>query len=108
MSKPSVFDLFRLTGRRALVTGGSKGLGKVIASALAEAGADVAVVSRSLKDCEATATEIASATGRKAMAFAADVSQAAEVERLFAETTERFGPIDILVNSAGINIRGPI
>jgi NAD(P)-dependent dehydrogenase (short-subunit alcohol dehydrogenase family) len=108
MTKSSVFDLFRLDGRRALVTGGSKGLGKTIALALAEAGADVAVVSRSLNECEATAAEIASATGRQAMAFAADVSQGAEVERLFEETQEKFGSIDILVNSAGINIRGSI
>lgn len=104
----SVFDLFRLDGRRALVTGGSKGLGKVMATALAEAGADVALVSRSLQDCEAAATEIAFKTGRRAVAFAADVSQSDEVTLLANEATQSFGPIDILINSAGINIRGPI
>ena len=104
----SVFDLFRLDGRKALVTGGSKGLGRVIATALAEAGADVAVVSRTLSDCELTASDIVAETGRKAVAFAADVSRGVEVDRLSANVSESFGPIDILVNSAGINVRGPI
>ncbi len=106
MSQKTVMDSFRLEGRRVLVTGGSKGLGRVIAGALAEAGADVAVVSRTLSECQAAAQEIAAATGRKTAAFAADVTQAAEVERLAAEVEETFGPIDILVNNAGINVRG--
>ena len=104
--KTGVFDLFRLDGRRALVTGGAKGLGQVIATALAEAGADVAIASRTLADCEKTADHIRSSTGRRAFAIAADVTQAAEVKKLAASIEKELGAIDILVNNAGINIRG--
>jgi NAD(P)-dependent dehydrogenase (short-subunit alcohol dehydrogenase family) len=101
-------DLFRLDGRRALVTGGAKGLGKVIAITLAQAGADVVINSRTAGECEATAREIATATGRKAIGIAADVSRAADVDRLAQAAESTIGPIDILVNSAGINVRAPI
>jgi NAD(P)-dependent dehydrogenase (short-subunit alcohol dehydrogenase family) len=100
----SVMDLFRLTGRRALVTGGSKGLGRVIATALAEAGADVVLVSRTLDECRATAVAIAQATGRNAVAIAADVTEGQDVDRLARDA----GTVDILVNSAGLNIRKPV
>jgi NAD(P)-dependent dehydrogenase (short-subunit alcohol dehydrogenase family) len=103
-----VLDRFRLEGRRALVTGGGQGLGRAIGGALAEAGADVALASRTLATCEAAATEIAAATGRRALAFAADVAKGGEVKRLAAEVEETLGPIDILVNNAGINIRGAV
>jgi len=106
MAAKTVLDSFRLDGRRALVTGGAKGLGKVMAGALAEAGAEVAVVSRTLAECEATAAEITGATGRRAVAFAADVTQADAVSRLADEVTATMGLIDILVNNAGINVRG--
>ncbi|HEU4386712.1 MAG TPA: SDR family NAD(P)-dependent oxidoreductase, partial [Blastocatellia bacterium] len=72
----NVLDLFRLDGRRALVTGGAKGLGRVIATALAEAGASVAVASRTLSECQSAAAEIKKATGRETFAIAADVSHA--------------------------------
>src|SRR5438034_537957 len=106
MPGKSVFDLFRLDGRRALVTGGAKGLGKVIATALAQAGADVAIASRTLEECRATAAEITAATGRKTAAFRADAASAEAVEKLASEARAALGPIDILVNNAGINIRG--
>ena len=102
----TVLDQFRLEGRRALVTGGGRGLGRVIAQALAEAGADVAVASRTFSTCEAAAGEIAATTGRRALAFAADVAVDAEVRHLVAEVEKALGPIDILVNNAGVNIRG--
>ena len=102
----TVLDQFRLEGRRALVTGGGRGLGRVIAQALAEAGADVAVASRTLSTCAAAAGEIAATTGRRALAFAADVAVDAEVRHLVAEVEKALGPIDILVNNAGVNIRG--
>ena len=102
----NVLDLFRLDGRRALVTGGAKGLGKVIARSLAEAGAEVAVASRTPAECETTAQEISTSTGRRALAFATDVTQATAVEELAAAVEKVLGPIDILVNNAGINIRG--
>ena len=101
-----VMELFRVTGRRALVTGGSKGLGRVIAAALAEAGADVAIAARNESEAGAAAVEISSATARVVRAFRADVSQGAEVDRLVAEVEKTLGPIDILVNNAGNNIRG--
>jgi len=101
-----VLDQFRLTGRRALVTGGGRGLGRVIAQALAEAGADVAIAGRTPDVCEEAAREIAAATGRRALAFTADVTLAADVERLVREVEHGLGPIDILVNNAGVNIRG--
>jgi NAD(P)-dependent dehydrogenase (short-subunit alcohol dehydrogenase family) len=101
-------DLFRLDGRRALVTGGSKGLGRVMAGALAEAGADVAVVSRNLDECRAAADEIARATGRNTAPVAADVTRADQIDRMIEQAEASLaGPIDILINSAGINIRGP-
>src|SRR6266511_5525866 len=102
----SVLDQFRLDGKRALVTGGSKGLGEVMATALAQAGADVAIVSRTLAECESCADKISSQTGRTAIPIATDVSVLAEVERMQAEVEERLGPIDILINNAGINKRG--
>ena len=101
-----VLDLFRLTGRRALVTGGTKGIGLTIATALAQAGADVAVVSRTERECLAAAEDIARATGRRALGLLADVTDAAHVDRLGASAEEALGPVDILVNNAGINVRG--
>jgi len=104
----TVLDQFRLAGRRALVTGGGRGLGRVIAQALAEAGADVAVAGRTPDVCQEAAREIAAATGRRTLALAADVTLAAEVERLVREVEDGLGPIDILVNNAGVNIRGVV
>jgi NAD(P)-dependent dehydrogenase (short-subunit alcohol dehydrogenase family) len=103
-----VLDTFRLDGRRALVTGGARGLGLIMATALAEAGADVALSGRSLDTCQQAADGIANATGRKAKGFQADVVKLADVERLAEEVEASLGPVDILVNNAGINIRGAI
>jgi NAD(P)-dependent dehydrogenase (short-subunit alcohol dehydrogenase family) len=105
-ARKNALELFRLDGRRALVTGGAKGLGKVIATALAEAGADVAITSRTLADCQATADEIAATTGRQTCAIAADVTRSAELERLKEEVESSLGSVDILVSNAGVNIRG--
>ena len=105
-SRKNVLDSFRLDGRRALVTGGAKGLGRVMAGALAEAGAEVAIASRTLAECQAAADEIATLTGRRMFAVAADVAQSSEIERLAAAVEGALGPVDILVNNAGINIRG--
>jgi NAD(P)-dependent dehydrogenase (short-subunit alcohol dehydrogenase family) len=108
MSHIPVLDSFKLNGKIALVTGGARGLGLTMATALAEAGADVALSGRSLGPGEEAAAKIAAATGRKAKAFAADVTVAADVERLVASTEKELGPIDILVNNAGVNIRGTV
>jgi NAD(P)-dependent dehydrogenase (short-subunit alcohol dehydrogenase family) len=103
----NVLDSFKLDGRVALITGGAGGLGQVIATALAQAGANIALASRSLASCEATAIEIASSTGRKTKAFAADVTSSSDVARLVKDVEGSLGPIDILFNNAGINVRGP-
>ena len=104
----SVLEKFRIHGKVALVTGGGRGLGRVMATALAEAGADVALVGRTPEICERAATDIGTATGRRCRAYQADVTVAADVDRLAAAANDDFGQIDILVNNAGTNIRGPI
>jgi 3-oxoacyl-[acyl-carrier protein] reductase len=95
-----------LTSKTALVTGSSRGIGREIAAALARAGADVAINGTGVERTEAAAAEIAAATGRRAVAVAADVSKAADVERMFAEVLGAFSKIDILVNNAGITRDG--
>src|SRR4029077_5473915 len=102
----SVLSQFQLTNRRALVTGGARGLGRVMADALAEAGADVAITSRTIASARDAAAEIARATGRKVVALDADASRASDIPRLVDQADEAFGGIDILVNNAGVNIRG--
>jgi NAD(P)-dependent dehydrogenase (short-subunit alcohol dehydrogenase family) len=102
----TVLDRFRLDGRRALVTGGAVGLGRVMAQALAEAGADVAITSRTLDRAQAAAADVASVTKRRVVGLAADVAIASDVARLATEAHDALGDIDILVNNAGINIRG--
>ena len=104
----SVLDRFRIDGRVALVTGGSRGLGRVIGEALATAGASVAVSARQPDGARQAAEEIASTTGQKTLGLSADVAVARQVEAMVARVLDTFGRIDILVNNAGINIRGPI
>ena len=108
MTHTPVLDSFRLDGKIALVTGGARGLGLTMATALAEAGADVALSGRSLGPAEEAASAIAKATGRRAKAFAADVTSATDVERMAAAVESVLGPIDVLVNNAGVNIRGTV
>jgi NAD(P)-dependent dehydrogenase (short-subunit alcohol dehydrogenase family) len=108
VSEKTVLDRFRLDGKVALVTGGARGLGRTMATALAEAGADIALSGRSRESCQEAADGMAAATGRKVRAFAADVTKIADVERLTGEVEAQLGKIDILVNNAGINIRGSI
>jgi len=92
-----------ISGRVALVTGGSRGIGRAVALALAEAGADVAVnYHRNREAAEEVAAAIAR-LGRRAVAIAADVARGEEVRRLLAETEQRLGPVAILVNNAGIS-----
>jgi len=102
----TVLDRFDLKGRRALVTGGARGLGRTMAQALAEAGADVAVASRTLDTCREAADEIARTTGRRSAAFQVDLTRSDELARFVREVESGFGAVDILVNNAGINIRG--
>lgn len=94
-------DLFDLTGRRALITGGSRGLGKEMARAFARAGAEVMIASRSLESCQATAAEIAAETGRTVHVHACHVGRWDEVDRLAEVAWDRLGGVDVLVNNAG-------
>jgi 3-oxoacyl-[acyl-carrier protein] reductase len=87
-----------LTGRNALVTGSTRGIGRAIAETLAECGARVAIAGRDLDRSQAVATEI----GRGAQGFAGDVSDVAAVAKLIADVEAAFGGIDILVNNAGL------
>lgn len=103
MKHPSVKDLFSVEGQVAFVTGGGRGIGKVFCLALAEAGADVAVIDIDPETASQTAGEI-EAMGRRALAIKADVTKPEEVENAVQRTVERFGRIDILVNNAGICI----
>jgi NAD(P)-dependent dehydrogenase (short-subunit alcohol dehydrogenase family) len=95
-------DIFSLSGKVALVTGGSRGIGKAIALGLAKFGADVAVTSRKLPDLDEVAKEIKE-LGRKSMAVAAHVGKMEEISSLVPKVKDEFGRIDILVNNAGTN-----
>ncbi|GAB2515303.1 SDR family NAD(P)-dependent oxidoreductase [Spirosoma aerophilum] len=99
---------FDLTGKSAIITGGSKGLGLAMAAGLASAGANVMLVNRNADEGTAAAQELAADYGVKALSFAADVSNAEQAEAMAKAAFEAFGQIDILINSAGINIRGAI
>src|SRR5512136_566828 len=95
-------NVFSLSGKVALVTGGSRGIGKAIAVGLARFGADVAVTSRKLPDLEEVAKEI-KGLGRRSMAVATHVGRVEEINNLVPKVKDEFGRIDILVNNAGTN-----
>ena len=98
-----------LRGQVALVTGGSSGLGKAAALALAGAGADVAVIARSADDLQTTVSEIkASGDGVRAVAVPLDLADAPEVARAVDEVQENLGPVTILVNAAGTDVPGSV
>jgi len=96
-------DLFDLTDRVVLVTGGSRGLGREMALAAAHCGADVVIASRDLARCEDTAREIEAATGRAAMAYSVHVGRWDTLPDLVDAVYERFGRMDALINNAGIS-----
>ena len=97
---------FSLQGRRALVTGGSKGIGLGIARGLTEAGAEVILVARDAADLEA-AKEQLSASGKRISAWAFDMGDIEAVPAWYASVIAKEGPVDVLVNNAGINLRAP-
>ncbi len=102
-----VLDGFRLDGKIALVTGASHGIGEGLAVAFAEAGADVALAARNVADLERVAGRI-TAAGRRAAVVQTDVSDLAQVERMFTQTASELGEPGILANVAGTNVRNPI
>jgi gluconate 5-dehydrogenase len=99
---------FNLTGKSAIVTGGSKGLGAAMAAGLASAGAEVLITSRHQEEAAAAAAQIASDFSQKTIGLEADVSSPDDVQAMVDRALGEFGKIDILINNAGINIRGPI
>ncbi|MBN2506204.1 MAG: SDR family oxidoreductase [Verrucomicrobia bacterium] len=101
-------SLFDLTGKAALVTGGSRGLGKAMARVLAQAGADVFLCSRHPDELRQAAAEIRQETGRRAECAVSDMTRRDDVQRLAGQAIEALDKIDILVNNAGQNAPQPI
>jgi NAD(P)-dependent dehydrogenase (short-subunit alcohol dehydrogenase family) len=104
----SIMDRFRMHDKVAVVTGGSRGLGKAMARALAEAGASVVVCSRDAAVMQSVAEELQSTCGPVCRGYGCDVTDPQQVEALVGRVMDEFGQIDALINNAGINIRGPI
>jgi NAD(P)-dependent dehydrogenase (short-subunit alcohol dehydrogenase family) len=100
-------ELFSLAGRVAIVTGGSRGLGREMVRAFARCGADVVIASRKLDACEALAEEIVKDTGRRALPFAYHAGRWEDSDRLAEAAYEAFGRVDVLVNNAGMSPRFP-
>lgn len=97
-------ERFDLTGKVALVTGGSRGLGLSMIRAFAAAGADVVVTSRKLEACEAVAAEVTATTGRRALPLACNIGVWDELDGLVESAYEAFGRVDVLVNNAGMSL----
>lgn len=108
MEKLPGIKLFDLSNKSAIVTGGSKGLGLAIAAGFASAGASVMIFNRNMREGQQAAEYLTATYGTEAIAFAGDITQREHTERMTHEALSKFGKIDILVNSAGINIRGAI
>jgi NAD(P)-dependent dehydrogenase (short-subunit alcohol dehydrogenase family) len=96
-------ERFDLTGKVAVVTGGSRGIGKAVIKGFAAAGADVVVASRKIENCEEVAADVRATTGRDALAVACHVGQWGDCERLADAVYDRFGRCDVLVNNAGMS-----
>ncbi len=100
-------EIFKLDGKVALITGGSKGLGFALANALASVGADIVINSRTGAEAEAAARNIAKTHGRRALGFEVDVTHPEEVRAMVSRAETELGSIDILINNAGVNVRHP-
>jgi len=96
-------QLFDLSGKVAVVTGGSRGIGRAVVEGLAAAGADVVIASRKLDNCRAVAAEVERATGRKALAIATNVSHWDDCDRLVDTVYDAFGACHVLVSNAGLS-----
>jgi gluconate 5-dehydrogenase len=102
-----LYDLFKLNGKVALVTGGGRGIGRFIATGFAEAGADLILTSRKMKNLEATAQVLAQEYGVKVLPIACDMARTDEIESMLKAALETFPRIDILVNNAGATWGAP-
>jgi NAD(P)-dependent dehydrogenase (short-subunit alcohol dehydrogenase family) len=100
-------DLFKLNGKVALVTGGGRGIGKFLATGLAEAGANLILTSRKMKNLEAAAKELEGAYGIQALPVAGNLEKPEEIDAVVKTAMDRFGRIDILVNNAGYTWGAP-
>lgn len=103
-----LFETFRLDGDTAVVTGGNRGIGRAIATAMAAAGADVVIANRDEASGEAAAADIADETGAATLAVRTDVTSEDDVKRLVTETVDEFDGVDVLVNNAGIVSHAPV
>jgi len=104
----SVIDQFSLEGRVALISGGNRGLGFEMAKALGEAGASLAIAARDTHRNKEATEKLQEIEGVKCMSLSCDVTNEKQVSETVGKTFDEYGRIDILINSAGINIRGPI
>ncbi|MCM3244234.1 SDR family oxidoreductase [Cytobacillus oceanisediminis] len=102
----NVMDLFDLTGKTALITGGGRGLGAQIAEGYAEAGANIVLCSRKVETCQETADRLAK-LGVKTLALSCDISKPEDVHKVVDRTVKEFGTIDILVNNSGATWGAP-
>ena len=100
-------DIFRLNGKVAWITGGTKGLGLAMAKALAGVGADIVINSRTDSEAKSISEDLAKETGRRVWGKAADVTNGGEIESFVKQAHEEMGSIDILINNAGVNVRLP-
>ncbi|AVX08392.1 SDR family oxidoreductase [Priestia megaterium] len=100
-------DLFDLTGKTAIITGGGRGLGEQMAEGLAEAGANIVLCSRKKEACQQVADRLAT-TGVKTLALACDISQPKDIKNVVHQTIEKFGRIDILINNSGATWGAPV
>ncbi|MED4834182.1 SDR family oxidoreductase [Priestia megaterium] len=100
-------DLFDLTGKTAIITGGGRGLGEQMAEGLAEAGANIVLCSRKKEACQQVADRLAT-TGVKTLALACDISQPEDIKNVVHQTIEKFGRIDILINNSGATWDAPV
>ena len=99
----NAIELFNLTGRKALVTGAGRGIGRVLAISLAQSGCDIAILEKNVKDARNVAEEIKK-LGRKAVAIKVDVTKKADVEKAFSAAAKQLGRLDIVINNAGVCI----
>ena len=99
----NAIELFNLTGRKALVTGAGRGIGRVLAISLAQIGCDIAILEKNVKDARNVAEEIKK-LGRKVVAIKVDVTKKADVENAFTAAAMQLGRLDIVINNAGVCI----